>query len=126
MGNILAVRCEACGSAEDFYIGQGMKDWDKSVVAHNFSDERILEALDKADNWSFQWKIGVCGGCKRLLRTPVLDIFGNERKRLTDASCQCGRRITRVLGDSDEYKNLKLVCPKCGGVMSAHTTGFWD
>lgn len=126
MGYILTVRCEDCGNAEEFYIGQGIRDWDKNVVLTNFTDNRVRKALDKAESWSFRWKIGVCDDCKKLLRVPVLDIFDKEKKELTDATCQCGRQITSVLDDSDEYKNLQLACPKCGGVMKAHTTGFWD
>ena len=126
MGYILKVKCEDCGNSEEFYIGQGMKDWDKNVVATYFTDSHILEALDKAEKWNFRWKIGVCNDCKKLLRAPVLDLIENEKRELTDATCQCGRKITNIIDDSDEYGSFKFVCSKCNGMMSAYTTGFWD
>lgn len=127
MGQVIDVKCNKCGYSERFYLGMGMRDWDKAVVAGYFESCRAKEILDSGDSWCFNWKLARCNDCKRLLRVPVLDGLDEDKGRyeFIGAVC-CGQPIDEIIDVPEQVGKLYTKCPKCEDELEASETMLWD
>ncbi len=128
MGDIVEIRCDHCGSSEQYMLGVGRTHHIIKVIEESFDEElqdRVHEMLLSApEDWSFERSLGQCLSCRKLSVVPALLYRGGTEGSI-HGKCDCGGELRLWTYGQIEGGDVPD-CPECGVKMKAEQAGYWD
>lgn len=132
MGEMMQVRCNACGKTWRCIAGTGLLYADKGNIISAFSQrerEKITAMLASGGipSYDFQYRLSVCGHCRNVVSVPTLRL-SEEEKPYIGLCPLCGKRTKNACAAQDtEAWGRRQACPACKSrALQMEEAGYWD
>lgn len=125
MGEIMDVRCSACGAKWRCMEGSGLLYGKKENIIAAFAQQEQPEVIaqierSKIPAYDFNFRLTVCSRCKNVVNVPVLGTVEGETH--VGACPACGSRVEILTSELE-----KTACPVCKNkALKVEEDGHWD
>ncbi|SFG30356.1 hypothetical protein [Oribacterium sp. WCC10] len=123
MGVRYTLKCNECGEKWTVDQGYGMMASDRKVVIKSFKSQytsKVKSLIKDAPvpPYGFAYRVCKCNSCEKFVSVPSI-VRGEIQ--FYEPCPDCKMEVV------PQDENLtKLICPKCGGKVTAETDMFWD
>jgi len=123
MAQAFLLKCD-CGYEKEAQIGEGRMGMRLENIRTVFLEAELaeFEAVLKSGctDYCYGRNLAYCRNCADIINSHVLRYAQGGITKQIIRPCGCGEAL--LPWDS----NIFIKCPRCGGLMDAETTGYWD